>query len=330
VLNKLTLTVACHGSDRVQALRDGTVEAEGIDLRIITLAVEEIFWRQIRHREFDASELSMSAYLIGRSRGDLPFIAIPVFLSRFFRHSCIYVNPSHGINCPTDLVGKRIGVPEYHMTAVLWIRGMLADDYGVTPNQILWFTGGLNNPGREEKFKLELADVHVEAIPSHRTLNEMLESGELDGYMGARQPRAFRQGEGTLVRLFPDYEQVEMEYHRRTGIFPIMHVLTIQEELYLREPWVAMNLYKAFLAAKDHALREMDNTAALQYALPWMWPGLERTRALMGWDIWPYGVGANRVTLEKMLDYCYQQGLSRRRLSVEEIFAPTTLDEFKI
>jgi len=330
VLNKLTLTVACHGYDRVQALRDGTVQADGIDLRMITLPIEEIFWRQIRHREFDASELSMSAYLIGRSRGDLPFIAIPVFPSRFFRHSCIYVNPARGITQPTDLVGKRIGVPEYHLTAVLWIRGMLAEDYGVTPNQILWFTGGLENPGREEKFKLQLPDVHMEAIPPHRTLNEMLESGELDGYMGPRQPRGFRRAEPTLVRLFPDYEQVEMEYYRRTGIFPIMHVVAIQEELCLREPWVAMSLYKAFVAAKDYALREMDNTGALQYALPWMWPSLERTRALMGWDIWPYGVEANRVTLEKMLEYSYQQGLSRRRLSVEEIFAPGTLDEFKI
>ncbi len=330
MLNKLALTVACHGYDRVQALRDGTVQVAGIDLRMITLPVEEIFWRQIRHLEFEASELSMSAYLIGRSQGDLPFIAIPVFLSRFFRHSCIYVNPAHGISEPKDLVGKRIGVPEYHMTAALWIRGMLAEDYGIMPNQILWFTGGLDNPGRVEKFNLQLPDVDVEAIPSRRTLNEMLENGELDGYMGARQPRAFTRGEPALVRLFPDYEQVEMEYYRRTGIFPIMHVVVIREELCRREPWVAMSLYKAFVAAKDYALVEMGNTAALQYALPWMWSSLERTRALMGWDIWPYGVESNRVTLEKMLEYSHQQGLSKRKLSIEEIFASTTLDEFKI
>ena len=329
MLNSLTLTVACHGYDRVQALIDGTVRAEGIDLRMLALPVEEIFWRQLRHFEFDASELSMSAYLIGRSRGDLPLIAIPVFPSRVFRHSCIYVNPRKGITRPEDLVGKRIGVPEYHMTAALWIRGMLADDYGVTPDRILWFTGGLEQAGREEKFKLELSDVHVEAIPSHRTLNEMLEAGELDGYIGARQPPAFRSG--IVVRLFPEYEQVEMDYYRRTGIFPIMHVLAIREELFRREPWVAMSLYKAFRAAKDHALREMDTTgAALQYALPWMWPGLERARALMGKDIWPYGVEANRSTLEKILEYSYRQGLSRRKLAIEEIFAPNTLDEFRI
>src|SRR3990172_1581559 len=229
MLNSLTLTVACHGYDRVQALIDGTVRAEGIDLRMLALPVEEIFWRQLRHFEFDASELSMSAYLIGRSRGDLPLIAIPVFPSRVFRHSCIYVNPKKGITRPEDLVGKRIGVPEYHMTAALWIRGMLADDYGVTPDRILWFTGGLEQAGGGEKFKLELSDVHVEAIPSHRTLNEMLEAGELDGYIGARQPPAFRSG--IVVRLFPEYEQVEMDYYRRTGIFPIMHVLAIREEL---------------------------------------------------------------------------------------------------
>lgn len=329
--NTLVLTVACRGYDRVLALKDGIVQAEGIDLRMIDLPVEEIFWRQLRYREFDVSELSASSYVMGRSRGDLPFIAIPVFPSRFFRHSCIFVNPSKGIQKPKDLVGKRMGVPEYQLTAAVWARGLLSDEYGVTPNQIRWFTGGLDDPGRIEKLKLELPpDVHVEPISANRTLTELLDKGELDCYMGPRIPQTFLRGDGTLVRLFPDYETVEIEYFKRTRIFPIMHVIAIREDVYRRDPWIAMSLYKAFLAAKNHALRQMDNTAALQYALPWMWPGYERAKALMGDDIWPYGVEASRPTLEKLVQYSYEQGLSRRKLSVEELFAENTLEEFKI
>ncbi len=329
--NNLPLTVACHGYDRVQALRDGTIRAEGIDLRMIDLPVEEIFWRQLHHFEFDVSEVSLSSYVMGRSRDQLPLIAIPVFPSRYFRHNCIFVNPAKGIKRPEDLKGKRMAVPEYQMTAAVWARGLLQDDYGVHPRDVEWFTGGVSDPGREEKLALELPpDVHVTPIPTHRTLNEMLESGELDAYMGARIPPVANRGDGTLVRLFPDFETVEAEYYRRTHIFPIMHVLAIRQDVYEANPWIAMNLYKAFLAAKNHCLREMDHTSALQYALPWMWPGLERAKALIGPDFWPYGVDQSRPTLEKFVEYSYEQGLSRRRMTVEELFAPNTLDEFKI
>jgi 4,5-dihydroxyphthalate decarboxylase len=325
--NNLPLTIACRGYDRIAALRDGSIQAEGIDLRIIPLVVEETFWRQLHHVEFDASELSFSSYTISRSRGDLPLIAIPVFPSRYFRHSCIFVNPER-VKKPEDMKGKRIGVPEYQMTAAVWIRGMLADDYGVKPSDIEWFSGGVMQPGREEKLPLQLPAGTSLTNMKDRSLNDMLLSSDLDGYIGARVPGAF--DEGKLVRLFPDYEQVEMDYYRRTKVFPIMHVLAIKEAVLAQNPWVAMSLFKAFRQAKDRCLEDMLDSSALQYSLPWMWPSLERARSAMGDDIWPYGVEASRATLDKFVECMDAQGLTRRRMIVEELFAPSTLDEFKI
>jgi len=326
-VSKLPLTIACRAYDRIQALRDGTIQPEGIDLRIIPLVVEETFWRQLHHMEFDASELSFSSYTISRSRGGLPLLAIPVFPSRYFRHSCIFVNPDR-IKRPEDMKGKRIGVPEYQMTAAVWIRGMLADDYGVQPRDVQWFSGGVMTPGREEKIALELP-AHTSVTPvKERSLNDMLLSGDLDGYIGARVPGAF--DDGKLVRLFPDYEAVEMDYYRRTGIFPIMHVLAVKETVLEQDPWVAMSLYKAFVAAKDACLREMLDSSALQCALPWMWSSLERAQSTMGPDWWPYGVEESRATLEKFVEYMDAQSLTRRPMKAEELFAPQTLDSFKI
>jgi 4,5-dihydroxyphthalate decarboxylase len=327
VPNNLQLTIACRGYDRIQGLLDGSIKAEGIDLRVIPLVVEETFWRQLHHLEFDASELSFSSYTISRSRGNLPLLAIPVFPSRYFRHSCIFVNPER-IKTPEDMKGKRIGVPEYQMTAAVWIRGMLADDYGVTPNSVQWFSGGVMQPGREEKLPLKLAaDTSLTPV-KERSLNDMLLSGDLDGYIGARVPGAY--DDGKLVRLFPDYETAETDYYRRTNVFPIMHVLAIKEEILERNPWVAMSLFKAFKQAKERCLEEMRDSSALQYALPWMWPGLERARSLMGDDIWPYGVDQSRATLDKFVEYMDAQGLTNRPMKVEELFAASTLDEFKI
>lgn len=325
--HNLPLTIACRAYDRIAALRDGSIQPEGIDLRIIPLVVEETFWRQLHHVEFDASELSFSSYTISRSRGGLPLLAIPVFPSRYFRHSCIFVNPDR-IKRPEDMKGKRIGVPEYQMTAAVWIRGMLADDYGVQPRDVEWFSGGVMQAGREEKLPLQLPS-HTSLTPvKDRSLNEMLLSGDLDGYIGARVPGAY--DDGKLVRLFPDYEQVEMDYYRRTKVFPIMHILAIKEDILAKNPWVAMSLFKAFREAKDRCLEEMRDSSALQYALPWMWPSLERARSVMSDDIWPYGVDASRATLDKFVEYMDAQSLTKRRMTVEELFAPSTLDEFKI
>ena len=325
--NNLQLTIACRGYDRIGGLRDGSIQAEGIDLRIIPLVVEETFWRQLHHVEFDASELSFSSYTISRSRANLPLLAIPVFPSRYFRHSCIFVNPDR-IKKPEDMKGKRIGVPEYQMTAAVWIRGMLADDYGVRPQDVEWFSGGVMQPGREEKLPLRLPS-HTSVTPmKDRSLNDMLLSGDLDGYIGARVPGAY--DDGKLVRLFPDYEAVEMDYYRRTKIFPIMHVLAIKETVLAKDPWVAMSLFKAFRQAKDRCLDEMADSSALQSSLPWMWPSLERARSVMGHDIWPYGIEPSRPTLDKFVDHMDAQSLTSHRMTVEELFAPSTHDEFKI
>jgi 4,5-dihydroxyphthalate decarboxylase len=327
-MSELPLTVACRPYDRVQALITGSVKPEGIDLRFIPLrAVEETFWRQLHHFEFDASELSLSSYAISRSRGQLPLLAIPVFPSRYFRHSCIFVNPER-IKKPEDMRGKRIGVPEYQMTAAVWIRGMLADDYDVQPRDVAWFSGGVMEPGREEKLPLNLpSDVSLTPVKD-RSLNDMLLSGDLDGYVGARVPGAFEDGK--LVRLFPEYEAAEADYYKRTKIFPIMHILAVKESILQANPWVAMSLFKAFREAKDRCLRDMLDSSALQYSLPWMWPGLEHARKVMGADIWPYGIDTSRPTLDKFVEYMDAQGLTARRMTVEELFAPSTQDEFKI
>ena len=319
------MTLACHGYDRVQPLKDGTVQPEGIELRFIDLPVEEIFFRQGSFLEFDASEIGMSQLML-RDPRQLPFVAIPAFVSRMFRHSCIFVNPERGIRCPEDLRGKRIGVPEYPMAAAIWVRGLLADDYGVTPDQIEWFTGGLETPGRVAKVKIELpSDIHVQAIPSNETLNVWLESGRLDGYVGPRAPKTDR-----VARLFPNFENVEADYFRRTGVYPIMHCVAIRRELYEREPWVAQSLYKSFVAAKDVALREMDQTSSLQTMLPWMHAMLASTKTLMGPDIYPYGVDASRKTLETMARYCREQHLVPQTAAIDELFARNTYAEYKI
>jgi 4,5-dihydroxyphthalate decarboxylase len=317
----LTLTVACRGYDRVQALRDGSIKPDGITLRFLDLSVEEIFFRQQRYQEFDVSEMGMSLLMV-REPADLPYVAIPAFVSRMFRHSCIFVNPEV-IQSPADLVGKRIGVPEYQMTAAIWIRGLLADEYDVTPDKINWFTGGLEEPGRVQKVPLNIPGVAIQPIPQDRSIDEMLRSGELDGYIGARTPPSFASGH--IVRLFPDSEEMEADYFRRTGLYPIMHSMVLRREIHEREPWVAGSLYKAFTAAKDKAIAEMATTASLQSTIPWMHASLERTRAVLGSDYWPYGFDANRPTLEKLVDYCADQHLSPRRVRAEEYFAASTL-----
>jgi len=326
----LPLTLACNGNDRTQALHDGTVRPTGIDLTTLALDPEELFWRTLRHREFDVSELSMSSYLMTLEADEPPFVAIPVFPSRFFRHSCIYVNVDAGIDEPADLVGKRMGVPEYQMTASLWVRGMLQDDYGVAPADVHWFHGGQEDAGgREEKLDLSLpADLTLEAIPTGRTLSDLLVAGDLDALVTARTPSAFATD--AVERLFPDYRRVERDYYERTGFFPIMHTVVLRRDVYEANPWAAQELTKAFTAAKDRRLERIANTNELPVALPWLVAEVEATRDLMGHDYWPYGVEANRETLEAMTRYSHDQGLTSERLAVGDLFAPNTYDRFAV
>jgi len=324
----ISLTLACADYDRTAPLALGDVRPSGIDLTCLRMPVEEVFWRMTRHHEFDVAEMSTSSYVLRRSRGDDSVVAIPVFTSRSFRHSAIYVNAEAGIERPQDLRGKRMGVPEYQMTAAVWIRGFLADDYDVHPRDLRWYRGGLEQPGRIEKLAIEIPGIEIAPIGAHQTLSAMLAAGEIDALMGARAPSSF---DGHRVkRLFPDFRTVEADYYRRTGIFPIMHTVVIRREILDRVPWVARSLYDAFCEAKARAMAEMSDPVALAVTLPWLIAELDFTRALMGDDFWPYGAEQNRATLEALIRYSHSQGLAARIVPIEELFAPSSLDEYRI
>ena len=331
-MERLFLTVACGDYDRTKALQDGTVEPEGIRLNYIPLQAEEIFWRMMNHREFDASEMSLSNYMTMLSRANCPFVAIPVFPSRFFRHSCVFINTGSGDDRPQDFKGKKVGLPEYSITAAVWIRGFLQDDYGVKTQDVQWLVGGQEEPGRKERVDLKLPpEIRVSSIPPDKTLNGMLESGEIDALISARMPSSFVKGSPKVRRLFPDYKEVEIDYYRRTKIFPIMHVLVIKRDVYERNPWVARSLYKAFCESKERAIRAMlhiTNTHAC--TLPWLFAEIDLLKQVFGPDWWPYGIEPNRHALETLLRYMREQGLIERALTVEELFPRSVVGEFKI
>jgi 4,5-dihydroxyphthalate decarboxylase len=330
-MKKLRLTLACWDYDRTRALIDGTVRADGIDLNYLALPVEETFFRMLRSREFDCSEMSLSSYCASLHSENPAFIAIPVFPSRFFRHSCIFVSAKSGIRMPGQLKGKRIGVPEYQMTAPVWIRGILSDDYGVKVTDVEHFSGGEEEPGRDEKLKLNLPPtIRLSRIPDGKTLSRMLAEGELDALVTARAPSTFHTQPDAVQRLFPDYVDQEKAYYRRTKIFPIMHTVVIRRDVYAANPWVAQSLAKAFGAAKARAYASYDQTAALPAMVPWLTAHIEEAKREMGADWWPYGVAANRQVLETFLRYHHEQGLSKRLLAPEELFAKETLESFKI
>jgi len=329
---RLPLTLAAGNVDRVRALIDGRVQPEGIDLNYIALEVEETFWRMTQFEDFDASEMSGTAYLVERSRPDPRFIAIPVFLSRIFRHNAIYVPGDSTLTRPEELRGRRVGVPEYNLTACVWLRGLLQHEYGVHPREIHWLVGGQEQPGRKERAPTGLpADVRVEAIPPGETLNGMLERGELDALMAPRIPRPFAAGSPRVRRLLADPWSVEEDYYRRTRIFPIMHLVVVRQALYAAHPWVAQSLYKAFCQAKAICQAELYDATSSRVMLPWALREIERTRAVMGSeDPWPYGLEASRPTLEAMVQYHVEQGLIPEPLPLESLFAPATLDEFRV
>ena len=330
-MSRLKLTLACHDYDRTRALWDGRVAPEGIDLVYVPLSAEELFWRQLQYMEFDVSEMSLSNYLTERSRENPRFIAIPVFPSRMFRHSFIFINKKAGIEKPQDLKGKRVGIPEYSMTATVWLRGTLQHDYGVAPPDMEWYVGGLDMPGRKERMKIKLPDdVPLRPIPGDKTLSEMLASGEIDALITARAPASFFQNHPDVDRLWPDYKEVEMDYFRRTKLFPIMHTVAIKQEIYDAYPWVAQSLYKAFCEAKKLSQEFLAKLSHLRYMLPWLIPDYNQTVSVMGEDYWPYGVEANRVALEALTQYSYEQGLSSHKFALEELFAPNTYEEFKV
>ncbi len=328
---RLRMTLACWDYDRTRALADATVRPEGIDLTYLPLPVEETFFRMLRHREFDCAEMSLSSYVLSLGSENPPFIAIPAFPSRFFRHSCIFVSARSGISEPRALAGRRIGTPEYQMTAAVWIRGMLADEHGVPAASPEYLTGGEEEPGRAEKLALDLPPtIRVARIGPDQTLARMLADGELDALYTARAPSTFHTRPQDVRRLFPDYVAVERDYFARTRIFPIMHTVVVRRELYERHRWCARELYKAFVRAQAATYRDLAETAAHKAMLPWLTAHVEDARRTLGADWWAYGLEPNRRVLETFLRYHHEQGLSRRRLAPEELFAPETLEAFKV
>jgi 4,5-dihydroxyphthalate decarboxylase len=330
-VSRLRLSLGCWNYDRTRALLEGGIRPDGIDLIYLNMPVEETFFRMLRYHEFDIAEMSLSSYTVSLFNPDLPFIAIPIFPSRSFRHSCIYVNATSGIKEPKDLIGKRIGNPEYQMTAPVWIRGILSDEYGVPVNSVTYYTGGEEEPGRPEKLKLDLpSDIRVKRIGPDQTLSAMLANGDIDALYTARMPSTFHGSKGKVKRLFENFVQVEHDYFRRTRSFPIMHTVVIRRDVYEKNPWVAQSLYKAFCAAQQETYRDLYETGALKAMLPWLTAHVEETRREMGEDFWPYGFENNRETLATFLRYSYEQGLSKELLRPEQLFAPQTLESFKI
>src|SRR5262245_57687755 len=316
-MSRLALTLACGDYDRVQALRTGAVKPEGVDLNVLTLAPEEMFYRMARFREFDVAEFSLSTYTILRGRGE-PLIAIPVFPSFAFRHSAIFVRDDAGIREPRDLVGKRVGVPKYHMTAAVWVRGILEDEYGVRPEDLRWFEGGEGTAVKEVDVTLPPGIRH-QLVAGDQTLGHMLRAGELHAFVGARRPGG-AGGSAPVRRLFPDFRRTERAYYEKTGIFPIMHTVVLKEELARQHPWLPRALYEAFLEAKRLAYQRLNFTAALPVSLPWLTAEVEATRARLGDDPFPYGIARNRKTLEVLAGYTFVQWLAPRRLKIEDMF----------
>ncbi len=324
-MSRLSLSFAAWEYDRTRPLLTGELQPEGIELHGVPLPPEETFWRQLRHAEFDVSELSLAQYASAVSHGDERFLAIPVFVSRTFRHSCIFINTRAGIREPKDLAGKTVGCPEYRMTALVYIRGLLQHEYGVSPESMAWVTG------RDEQRKTPLRlppSIHLRPITPVQSLDAMLEAGQLAALMTARIPTSFRRGAPDVARLFPDYAEVERRYYEKTRIFPIMHAIVVRRELLARHPWAARSLFKAFVEAKARAQADLLEGGALKVTLPWVVAEMERTQAIMGPDPWPYGIAQNRPTLEALVTYLDEQHLSARRLAVEELFSPLADDEF--
>jgi 4,5-dihydroxyphthalate decarboxylase len=323
---EIPITIACGDYDRTRAIKEGRVPVEGCAVTYVPLEPEEAFFRAFRYQEFDVSELSLSSFLRTIDGGDAPYVGIPAFVSRVFRHSGIYIRTDRGIRSPQDLKGKTVGLPEYQITAVVWIRGILEDEYGVKPTDIHWRSGGVEEPGRDERTPLApIPGLDLKPIPADKALSPMLEAGELDAVMSARAPSCFLRRAPHVGRLFPDYRAAERAYYERTGIFPLMHLIGVRKRLVDAHPWLPASLYKAFVQAKAMALWDVRDINALRVTLPWVEAEALETMALMGDDYWRYGVEECRKEIETLVRYSHDQGLITRRVAVEELFARSTL-----
>lgn len=322
-MSRVPVTLACGPYDRMEALRSGVVQPEGIDLTYVPIqSPPELFARMIKRGSFDVAEMSMSLYTQLRSKGEFPFVGIPVFPSRLFRHGYIFVNSESGITAPEDLSGRRVGVQEYHQTAGVWIRGLLASEYGVDLSSIRWKEGGVNAPRTPDVLDLRPGtDIDIEFIGDDVSLDQLLESGQIDAYFGARKPDSYRTSD-RVQRLFPDYQQAERDYFRRTGIFPMMHTVVVREDLVDRHPWILESMFKAFVESKQWAMQQMRFSGTHRYMIPWLQAHVEEIDELFGGDPWPYGLEENRVAIETFLGYLVDQGFLSTAPPIEQLFTP--------
>jgi len=329
-MNELSLTLAISEYDHVTDLVMGRIVPEGIRLTCLSLPVEEIFFRFLINREWDVSETSMAKYASLISQGDTSLIAIPVFPSRVFRHSSIYVRRDGPVMAPSDLAGRRVGLPEWAQTAAVYSRGLLMHQFGVDLASIDWVQAGVNEPGRVEKVDLRLpAGLRLTPV-ADKTLSDMLVSGDVDAVLSAAPPACFEQGHVNIRRLFENYREIETAYYRETSIFPIMHVVTIRRELVDSHPWIAVSLLKAFEEAKRRSVARALDIKAPRFPIPWCYDDARQAQATFGADYWPYGIEANRATLEAFLRYAHEQGVCHRVVAVEELFPKSVRSSFKI
>ena len=327
---KLQLSVAIGDYDRMRPLVDGAVQIDGVDPQYMLLDPEEIFFRAFRHADFDICELSMSSYSVKTAAGTSPYIAVPVFPSRAFRHTSVYVRTDR-IRSPADLKGKRVGLPEYQLTANVWVRMFLEEDYGVRPSDVTWVRGGYEQAGRVEKISLDLPpNVTIESVGSGDTISGLLASGALDAVIGPRAPSCFDRGHPHVGYLFPDPQAAGTDWYRRTGMFPIMHLLGIRRTLADAHPWLPSAVMKAFGQSKALAMARLGDTSATKVTLPFVEEQLRAARTLMGDDFWSYGLEPNRHVLQRFLQRHHAEGLSSRLLQPEELFHPASLESHKI
>jgi 4,5-dihydroxyphthalate decarboxylase len=322
----LQLSLAVNDYDRTSAIFDGRVRVEGCETHAIVLEAEEAFHRAFKFKEFDVTEMSLSSHAFVTASGTSDYVGIPAFVFRMFRHSGMYVRTDRGITRPEDLRGKTIGLAEYQQTANVWARGILQHEYGVAATDVTWRTGGFQEPGRGERTPIKLPpEIDCEPIPTDRTLSDMLDKGELDAVITPRPPASFMRGSAPVARLFPDYVPVELAYFQKTRIFPIMHLIGVRRTLVEKHPWLPVSILKAFLAAK--ALVQVRFATMLN---PWAPAEYDRLKSLLGDDFWSYNVEPNRHVLETFVRYSHEQGILPRQISIDEMFASSTLELSKI
>jgi 4,5-dihydroxyphthalate decarboxylase len=319
-MSDVPITVASGDYDRVRALREGKVGITGCTVAYSTVEANALFVRNLKNQEFDVSEMSFSTYITLKSRDAHHYTAVPVFLSRAFRHSAIFVR-SDRIKSPADLKGMRVGMPEYLTTMLVWLRGLLSDEYGIAPSDLRWRLGGLEQPSAKAGAPDAVAGVEIENIPAGKTLNGMLADGEIDAIFSARPPSCFIKGASNVGRLFADTRTVEQAYYKKSGVYPLMHAVGIRNSLVEQHPRMARAVFDAFLKAKAMAIADLQKLAAFSVTLPWVEAEYRATQGVLGKDIWPYGLEENRKAIETLCRYLHEQGFTTRQMLVEELFA---------